>query len=111
MKVSRVKSQISQRLQPRPKGKLPCEPITEEKLLGPLKKFEEDTKSGMHVKEDCPGTAQRVTNLSITNKNLCEGTQGAEEKERACCPGWVRTDFLQCLEERAETQVFGFFVS
>ena len=52
---------------------------------------------------------QRVTNLSITNQNLCQGTREAEERGCVCCSGWVTTDCPQCLEDRAKTQVSGSF--
>lgn len=47
-----VESLRTFRLQPRLQRKLPHEPVPEEKLLGPPKKSEEDTKNGMQVKEE-----------------------------------------------------------
>ncbi|XP_062061372.1 carbonyl reductase [NADPH] 1-like [Lepus europaeus] len=97
--------------------KFRSETITEEELVGLMKKFVEDTKKGVHKKEGWPDTAYGVTKIGVTvlsriqARNLSEQRGGDKILLNACCPGWVRTDMAgpnatKSPEEGAETPVY-----
>uniref|UniRef100_G1TXK8 Carbonyl reductase (NADPH) n=1 Tax=Oryctolagus cuniculus TaxID=9986 RepID=G1TXK8_RABIT len=97
--------------------KFRSETITEEELVGLMKKFVEDTKKGVHKKEGWPDTAYGVTKIGVTvlsriqARNLSEQRGGDKILLNACCPGWVRTDMggpnaTKSPEEGAETPVY-----
>nr|XP_002721300.2 carbonyl reductase [NADPH] 1 [Oryctolagus cuniculus] len=97
--------------------KFRSETITEEELVGLMKKFVEDTKKGVHQKEGWPSTAYGVTKIGVTvlsriqARHLSEQRGGDKILLNACCPGWVRTDMAgpnatKSPEEGAETPVY-----
>ncbi|XP_069927951.1 carbonyl reductase [NADPH] 1 isoform X3 [Oryctolagus cuniculus] len=97
--------------------KFRSETITEEELVGLMKKFVEDTKKGVHQKEGWPSTAYGVTKIGVTvlsriqARHLSEQRGGDKILLNACCPGWVRTDMgapnaTKSPEEGAETPVY-----
>nr|XP_002721298.3 carbonyl reductase [NADPH] 1 [Oryctolagus cuniculus] len=97
--------------------KFRSETITEEELVGLMKKFVEDTKKGVHQTEGWPDTAYGVTKIGVTvlsriqARHLSEQRGGDKILLNACCPGWVRTDMggpdaTKSPEEGAETPVY-----
>ncbi|NP_001076218.1 carbonyl reductase [NADPH] 1 [Oryctolagus cuniculus] len=97
--------------------KFRSETITEEELVGLMKKFVEDTKKGVHQTEGWPDTAYGVTKMGVTvlsriqARHLSEHRGGDKILVNACCPGWVRTDMggpnaTKSPEEGAETPVY-----
>nr|XP_008273073.1 carbonyl reductase [NADPH] 1 [Oryctolagus cuniculus] len=97
--------------------KFRSETITEEELVGLMKKFVGDAKKGVHQTEGWPDTAYGATKMSITvlsriqARNLSEQRGGDKILLNACCPGWVRTDMggpdaTKSPEEGAETPVY-----
>uniref|UniRef100_G1U2X0 Carbonyl reductase (NADPH) n=1 Tax=Oryctolagus cuniculus TaxID=9986 RepID=G1U2X0_RABIT len=86
--------------------KFRSETITEEELVGLMKKF-----------EGWPSTAYGVTKIGVTvlsriqARHLNEQRGGDKILLNACCPGWVRTDMAgpnatKSPEEGAETPVY-----
>ncbi|XP_008515044.2 carbonyl reductase [NADPH] 1-like [Equus przewalskii] len=100
--------------------KFTSETITEEELVGLMKKFVEDTKNGVHIKEGWPDVmamAYAVSKMGITvlsriyARRLSEQRRGDKILLNACCPGWVKTDMggpeaIKTPEEGAETPVY-----
>ncbi|XP_069331070.1 carbonyl reductase [NADPH] 1-like [Eulemur rufifrons] len=97
--------------------KFHSETITEEELVGLMKKFVEDTKKGVHEKEGWPNNAYGVSKIGVTvlsriqARKLSEQRKGDKILLNSCCPGWVRTDMggpnaLKSPEEGAETPVY-----
>lgn len=97
--------------------KFRSETITEEELVGLMKKFVEDTKKGVHAKEGWPDSAYGVTKIGVTvlsrihARKINEQRRGDKILLNACCPGWVRTDMAgpkapKSPEEGAETPVY-----
>uniref|UniRef100_UPI0014861331 carbonyl reductase [NADPH] 1-like isoform X2 n=1 Tax=Arvicanthis niloticus TaxID=61156 RepID=UPI0014861331 len=97
--------------------KFQSETITEEELVGLMKKFVEDTKKGVHSKEGWPDSAYGVSKIGVTvlsrihARKLNEQRRGDKILLNACCPGWVRTDMAgpeapKSPEEGAETPVY-----
>ncbi|XP_028640201.1 carbonyl reductase [NADPH] 1-like [Grammomys surdaster] len=97
--------------------KFRSETITEEELVGLMKKFVEDTKKGVHAKEGWPNSAYGVSKIGVTvlsrihARKLNEQRRGDKILLNACCPGWVRTDMAgpnapKSPEEGAETPVY-----
>ncbi|XP_062061415.1 carbonyl reductase [NADPH] 1-like [Lepus europaeus] len=97
--------------------KFRSETITEEELVGLMKKFVEDTKKEVHKKEGWPDTAYGVTKIGVTvlsriqARHLREQRGGDKILLNACCPGWVKTELggpkaPKSPEEGAETPVY-----
>ncbi|XP_068931069.1 carbonyl reductase [NADPH] 1-like [Petaurus breviceps papuanus] len=91
--------------------------ITEEELVGLMKKFVEDAKKGVHEKEGWPNMAYGVSKVGVTVLSRIHARQLNEKRKadnillNACCPGWVRTDMAgskapKSVEEGAETPVY-----
>ncbi|XP_069927958.1 carbonyl reductase [NADPH] 1 isoform X2 [Oryctolagus cuniculus] len=103
--------------------KFRSETITEEELVGLMKKFVGDAKKGVHQKEGWPDNGYGVAKMGITvlsriqARHLSEQRGGDKILLNACCPGWVRTDMggpdtTKSPEEGAETpRVLGPFAS
>lgn len=87
MNVSCVKPQSSQRLQPRQQREWPQEPVTDEKMLGLLKTFEEDSKNAMHVKEDCPVQHRKGQTSASPTKNCARGLGKQSKGDRHAAQG------------------------
>ncbi|XP_002721307.2 carbonyl reductase [NADPH] 1-like isoform X2 [Oryctolagus cuniculus] len=97
--------------------KFRSETITEEELVGLMKKFVGDAKKGVHQKEGWPDTTYGVTKIGVTvlsriqARHLSEQRGGDKILLNACTPGWVRTDMAgpnapKSPEEGAETPVY-----
>uniref|UniRef100_G1TTC8 Carbonyl reductase (NADPH) n=1 Tax=Oryctolagus cuniculus TaxID=9986 RepID=G1TTC8_RABIT len=97
--------------------KFRSETITEEELVGLMKKFVGDAKKGVHQKEGWPDTAYGVIKIGVTvlsriqARHLSEQRGGDKILLNACTPGWVRTDMAgpnapKSPEEGAETPVY-----
>uniref|UniRef100_G1TUP7 Carbonyl reductase (NADPH) n=1 Tax=Oryctolagus cuniculus TaxID=9986 RepID=G1TUP7_RABIT len=97
--------------------KFRSETITEEELVGLMKKFVGDAKKGVHKKEGWPDTTYGVTKIGVTvlsriqARHLSEQRGGDKILLNACCPGWVRTDMggpnaTKSPEEGAEIPVY-----
>ncbi|XP_068931071.1 carbonyl reductase [NADPH] 1-like [Petaurus breviceps papuanus] len=91
--------------------------ITEEELVGLMKKFVEDAKNGVHQKEGWPNTAYGVSKIGVTVLSRIHARQLNEQRKadnillNACCPGWVRTDMAgpkapKSVKEGVETPVY-----
>ncbi|XP_044522809.1 carbonyl reductase [NADPH] 1-like [Gracilinanus agilis] len=120
-RVVNVSSMVSLRslkgCSPELQQKFRSDTITEEELVGLMKKFVEDTKKGVHQKEGWPNSAYGVTKIGVTVLSRIHARQLNEQRKgdkillNACCPGWVRTDMAgpkatKSPEEGAETPVY-----
>ncbi|XP_055018464.1 carbonyl reductase [NADPH] 1-like isoform X1 [Boleophthalmus pectinirostris] len=74
------------------------EDITEDELVGLMKRFVEKTKTGQHKEDGWPETAYGVSKTGLTTLSMILARRLSKERPHdnillnACCPGWVRTD-------------------
>lgn len=91
---SRTLNQCSKELQERFRS----EDITEEELVGLMKRFVEKTKTGEHKQDGWPETAYGLSKTGLTTLSMILARRLSKERPgdrillNACCPGWVRTD-------------------
>ncbi|XP_072293651.1 carbonyl reductase [NADPH] 1-like [Eucyclogobius newberryi] len=93
------------------------EDITEEELVGLMKRFVEKAKTGQHKEDGWPETAYGVSKTGLTTLSMILARRLSKERPldkillNACCPGWVRTDMAgdkapKSPEEGAITPVY-----
>ncbi|CAL9687736.1 unnamed protein product [Knipowitschia caucasica] len=74
------------------------EDITEDELVGLMKRFVEKVKAGQHKEDGWPETAYGVSKTGLTTLSMILARRLSKERPHdnillnACCPGWVRTD-------------------
>ncbi|XP_072513911.1 carbonyl reductase [NADPH] 1 [Salminus brasiliensis] len=72
--------------------------ITEEELVGLMKRFVKEAQEGVHTQRGWPDTAYGVSKTGLTTLTRIQARKLTAERPgdgilfNACCPGWVRTD-------------------
>uniref|UniRef100_A0A669EZJ9 carbonyl reductase (NADPH) n=1 Tax=Oreochromis niloticus TaxID=8128 RepID=A0A669EZJ9_ORENI len=93
------------------------EDITEDELVGLMRRFLDDAKKGEHKQHGWPDMAYSVSKIGVTVLSMIHARRLSKERPNdgilvnACCPGWVRTDMAgdkapKSPEEGAITPVY-----